>query len=61
MKIKLIVSRSGPDGAFMPGDEIDVEAAEAARMIEAGQAVPVRAAPVERAVSPRGKTEKASR
>lgn len=58
MKIKLLVSRAGPDGAFNAGDEIDVDAAEAARMIEAGQASPVRDARIERAVAP-SKAEKA--
>lgn len=43
MKIKLLTSRSGLDGAFAIGDEIDVSDAEGARMIEAGQAMPVRA------------------
>lgn len=43
-RVKLIVSRSGAKGAFAPGDEIEVGDAEAKRMIEAGQAVPVRAA-----------------
>lgn len=51
MKIKLLVSRSGPAGAFSPGDEIDVGEAEAGRMIEAGQAVPVRAPVVETATA----------
>lgn len=50
MKIKLLVSRSGADGAFAPGDEIEVSDAEAKRMIEAGQAAPVRGAAPERAV-----------
>lgn len=60
MKIKLLVSRSGPDGAFNAGDEIDVETEEAGRMIGAGQAEPVREAKVERAVS-KAKPEKASK
>lgn len=42
MKIKMLVSRSGADGAVDAGDEIEVDAAEAKRMIEAGQAQPVR-------------------
>lgn len=58
MKIKLLVSRAGPAGAFNAGDEIEVENAEAARMIEAGQASPVRVAAIERAVAP-SKAEKA--
>ena len=44
MKIRLLVSRAGPGGSFAAGDEIEVDAAEAKRMIEAGQAMPVRSA-----------------
>lgn len=40
MKVKLLVSRSGADGAFAPGDEIEVSDAEAKRMIAGGQCVP---------------------
>lgn len=54
MKIKLLVSRAGPAGAFSAGDVIDVGDAEAARMFDAGQAVRVRDEPVEPAVK-RGK------
>jgi len=51
MKIKLLVSRAGVDGAQNRGDEIDVTAEEAKRMIEAGQAEPIRQAkPLEKAV-----------
>lgn len=42
MKIKLLVSRAGPTVSQAVGDEIEVGEAEAARMIAAGQAVPVR-------------------
>lgn len=42
MKVKLLVSRSGADGAYNVGDEIEVSGDEAKRMIEAGQAAPVR-------------------
>lgn len=42
MKIKLLTSRSGSDGAFNVGDVIDVPKDEAVRMIEKGQAQPVR-------------------
>ena len=42
MKIKLLVSRSGADGAYNAGDEIEVSGDEAKRMIEAGQAEPLR-------------------
>lgn len=45
MKIQLLVARSGPAGAFNVGDEISVDDAEGKRMIEAGQARPIRSAP----------------
>ena len=57
MKIRLLVSRSGAEGAFSAGDEIEVSGAEGKRMIEAGQAEPVRAAARETA-SRSGKGEK---
>lgn len=57
-KLKMLVSRSGADGAFAPGDEIEVPADEAARMIAAGQAEPVRQVKAEKAVA-RSKPEKA--
>lgn len=60
MKIKLLVSRAGALGAQNSGEEIVVPDAEAIRMIEAGQAEPVRAAKVERAVKP-VKGERASK
>lgn len=50
MKVKLLVSRAGAGFVQNRGDEIDVPDAEAIRMIEAGQAEPVRTAAVERAV-----------
>lgn len=54
MKIKLLVSRAGPGGVANVGDEIDVGDSEAIRMIEAGQAQPVRqAAAPEKAVQSR--------
>ncbi len=43
VKVKLLVARSGPAGAFNVGSEIDVDAAEADRMVAAGQAELVRA------------------
>lgn len=58
MKVKLLVSRAGAEFVQNRGDEIDVGNEEAARMIEAGQAEPVRSAPVERAVKV-AKAEKA--
>ena len=39
MKIKLLVGRAGRDFSQSPGEVVDVVAAEAQRMIEAGQAV----------------------
>lgn len=64
MKIKLLVSRSGPGGVQNADDELtvpgDVSKAEAKRMLEAGQAVPVRAKKAERAVA-RPKPEKATK
>jgi len=60
MKIKLLVSRAGAMGTQDRGQEIDVSDAEAIRMIEAGQAEPVRARKVERTVKqPKG--ERASK
>lgn len=60
MKIKLLVSRSGPDGTQNAGEEIDVADKEAIRMVDAGQAVVVRKAKREKAVA-RPKREKAVR
>jgi hypothetical protein len=51
MKIKLLVSRASATGAQNRGDEIEVSSDEAKRMIEAGQAEPIRQGkPLERAV-----------
>lgn len=58
MKIRLLVSRSGIDGAQSPGDEITVAQAEAIRMIKAGQAVPVREAPEPEKAVKRGRKRK---
>lgn len=60
MKVRMLVSRSGSDGAFGPGDVIDVPANEAENMVAAGQCEIVREAAVERAVKP-AKSEKAVR
>lgn len=60
MKIKLLVSRAGTGFVQNRGDEIEVSNSEAPRMIEAGQAEPVRSAPVERAVKA-AKVEKAAK
>jgi hypothetical protein len=45
MRIKLLVARAGPTLSQNPGEEIEVPAAEAARMIAAGQAVATDPAP----------------
>lgn len=42
MKVKLLVSRSGPMGSQNVGDVIDVDGDEGKRMISAGQAEVVR-------------------
>lgn len=58
MQVKLLVARAGAQGAQNRGEVIDVSTDEAARMIEAGQAEPVRGAKLEKAVK-RSKSEKA--
>jgi hypothetical protein len=51
MKIKLLVARASATGAQNRGDEIEVSSDEAKRMIEAGQAEPIRQSkPLEKAV-----------
>lgn len=60
MKVKLLVSRAGVDFAQNVGDEIDVSDDEGVRMIEAGQAMPVRSAGSERAIQ-KDRKEKAVR
>lgn len=60
MKIKLLTARATANGAENRGDVIEVEDAEAIRMIEAGQAEPVRTAAPEKAVR-KTKAEKASK
>ena len=60
IKVMMLVSRSGADGAFGPGDVIEVSAAEAGRMVAAGQCELVRAVEPERAVK-RGKAERATK
>lgn len=49
MLVKLLCSRAGIDFAQNAGDEVEIADAEAIRMIDAGQAVPV-APKIERAV-----------
>lgn len=60
MKITLLVSRVSAAGAENRGEVIEVSEAEAIRMIEAGQAEPVRAITPEKTVL-RAKREKAVR
>ena len=59
MKIKMLTSMSGPDVQRRRGDELEVSADEAGRLIEAGFAEPVRGEPREKAVS-RAPREKAA-
>lgn len=58
VEVKLLVSRTGADGASSVGDVIEVSADEAKRMVAAGQCELVRAAAPEKAVK-RAKAEKA--
>lgn len=58
MRIKLLVSRCGPAVSQSVGDEIDVPDTEGRRMIDAGQAVPVRSGKKETATR-KATTEKA--
>jgi len=57
MKVKLLICRGGVDFIQNAGDEIEVDAAEGARMIEAGQAIEIGGK--EKAIS-KAKTEKAA-
>ncbi|KAF0129257.1 MAG: hypothetical protein FD152_2214 [Xanthobacteraceae bacterium] len=47
MKVRMIQCQAGVDFVRNPGDVLDVPDAEAARMIEAGIATPLRDPPVE--------------
>lgn len=60
MRVELLVDRAMAMGLQNAGDRIDVPDDEAVRMIEAGQAVPVRTVEPERAV-PRARSEKAGK
>ncbi len=60
MKVKLLTSRAGLDFSQNRDEEIEVSAAEGKRLIEAGQAIPVRAAKVQ-TTSKRSKSEKTSK
>lgn len=56
----MLVSRSGADGAFAPGDELEVPTDEARRMVAAEQCEIVRGRKPESAVK-RGKFERANK
>ena len=59
MKIRMLVSTAGVDFALSPGDETErFSDGEAARMIEAGQAIAVTGPKIERAVKSIAKIEK---
>ena len=58
MLVRMVVGLSGPAASFSPGDEAEFPQAEALRLIEAGYAVPVVEAKIERAVKPTRKVEK---
>lgn len=60
MKVKLLTSRAGPGVSQVAGEEIDVSADEAQRMIDAGQAELVRSNAPERATKAR-RGEKAAK
>lgn len=58
MKVRLLVSRATAHGPQNRDDEIEVSAAEGLRMIEAGQAVALAAAPETAAADPAPETRK---
>lgn len=45
MKVRLLIGRSGPSGAFSAGDEIEVSETEGYRLVEAGKATPIASQP----------------
>ena len=61
MRIKLLTARATATGAENRGDVITVDDAEAVRMIEAGQAEPVRAEKTPEKTVKRSKAEKATK
>ena len=61
MRVKLLVSRAGVGFTQNRGEEIEVSDAEGVRLIESGQAEPVRAAATERAVPAKAGREKAAK
>jgi hypothetical protein len=58
MLVRMVVGLSGPAISLSPGDEAEFPQAEALRLVEAGYAVPVAKAKIERAVKPTRKVEK---
>lgn len=58
MLVRMVVGLSGPTTSFSPGDEAEFPQAEALRLVEAGFAVPVVEAKIERAVKSTRKVEK---
>ena len=58
MMVRMVVGLAGPTTSLAPGDEADFPQAEAVRLIEAGYAVPMVEAKIERAVKPARKVEK---
>lgn len=60
MKVRLLVSRAVLGDPQTIGDVVEVENAEAVRMIEAGQAEPVRTAPAPEKATRRARKEKAA-
>ena len=58
MLVRMVVGLSGLAANLSPGDKAEFPQAEALRLVEAGYAVPVAEAKIERAVKPVRKVEK---
>jgi hypothetical protein len=61
VKVKMLVSRAGPTLSQSVGEVVDVDAAEAKRMIDAGQAEMVREGPAPEKATRRAAPEKAAK
>jgi hypothetical protein len=61
MQVKLLVSRATATGAENRGETVEVQDAEAIRMIEAGQAEPVRGGPTPERATRKQRIEKATK
>jgi len=61
MKVKLLTSRSSPEGCNGPGDIINVGAAEAARLLQSGQAEAVEPKPKTRTAAKRTAAKRTAR